>query len=737
MANFATASTSLEFNAILASCDEGLRTRLKELKIDQPLTFAHLVRESPGSEEAEAAYLRLAAGLTTDPLLKTPWARQCGKLHAVARGASADILHRIGGLSGYQVSADCDELRRQRKRSAEETDLKRLALHSLAHLPSEWRGKRYRRTQGLASEHAREEGERKERLRKGRQVAGLLLEAGLPYATSLADAASADDTTILRCCRGLRSKTLEQRVACWRPLRRYLLAHGEGPWPTSAEQLLDFLSLKAREGAARTTLPSLLSSLRFLEEAGELPEQQRLSRHPAVCNAVRELALQAEERARDDDRTKGRKQAPPLLLYLLVELERTVRDEHRPRFQRAFAWYRLFRHWAALRWDDTQALPPAKLERRSRGVFGLLERTKTSGPGKSMTVLPVFVSEEAYIRFPWLDTGLLLWVEGPLAFPRDYFLPLPTQNFDSCLHERARYTDSAGFSRALLASFARPDGSALLSPTACRYWTEHSDRAGLDSWCAALSVPEPERSFLGRWAAKGSTDSYVRTAVRVVENLQLLCAKHARAAATGGPDYFGEEHIMCDFRRYLVAAQAGEDWADLLISRLTLSDFSAPLRPLEDIQAATTAAVEILSPTMVANSDDEGEEEEEEDDKDLSGEMPAHGVEPEEVQAAARAVEAAAPERPHGFVVSKTKRGKFRRLHCVEACRLVPGVHYADYDVWGDVLPSEQDIDAVCTRCLPQGRLRPAPEEEASEASASSSSGEEGAPNQASEGATA
>ena len=146
-------------------------------------------------------------------------------------------------------------------------------------------------------------------------------------------------------------------------------------------------------------------------------------------------------------------------------------------------------------------------------------------------------------------------------------------------------------------------------------------------------------------------------------------------------------------------------------------------------QAATSsaAAVEMLSPTMVANSDDEGGDEDE-DEKDLSGEMLGHGIGLAEEQAAARSVESAVPERPHGFVVSKTKRGRFRRLHCVEACRLVPGVHYAEYDVWGDVLPGEQDIDAVCSRCLPQSRLLPAQEDEASEASSSSASGEEDGP---------
>ena len=86
-----------------------------------------------------------------------------------------------------------------------------------------------------------------------------------------------------------------------------------------------------------------------------------------------------------------------------------MRDEGRPVYHRTFAWYRLFRHWASLRWDDTQALLPFSLGRRARGVFVLLARTKTSGSGKTLTVLPCFVSEAAYVRRPWLDVGLILW----------------------------------------------------------------------------------------------------------------------------------------------------------------------------------------------------------------------------------------------------------------------------------------------------------------------------------------
>ena len=243
---------------------------------------------------------------------------QCVRLHAVALDAAPMVHARVAAVTGSQQSADIDEHRRSGRRALEQQDLNRLALHSVAHLPTEWRGKRYRRTQGQATEHARAEGEHKERLRKGKQVAGILVEANLPFAASLSRAAAVDETTFLRCCRGMRSKTLEQRVACWRPFRRYLLTQGLGPWPREPEHLLGYFELKVEEGLARTTLPSLVSSLRFLEEAGELPEDLRLPAHPAVKNAVREHSLTAEEQAQQASTAKARKQAPPLLLFLIL-----------------------------------------------------------------------------------------------------------------------------------------------------------------------------------------------------------------------------------------------------------------------------------------------------------------------------------------------------------------------------------------------------------------------------------
>ena len=76
-------------------------------------------------------------------------------------------------------------------------------------------------------------------------------------------------------------------------------------------------------------------------------------------------------------------------------------------------------------------------------------------------------------------------------------------------------------------------------------------------------------------------------------------------------------------------------------------------------------------------------------------------------------------------MVSKTKRGRFRRLHHLTECYLVPGVHYKEYDVWGNDCPKEADIDAVCSICLLRGLAQPPPEEEDVMPPSSSSSGEE------------
>ena len=509
---------------------------------------------------------------------------------------------------------------------------------------------------------------------------------------------------------------------------------GRPPFPRGHDDVLEYLGLHEQE-ASRTTAASLLAALRFLEEAGEVREEDRICRAPALANAA------SEARAQPTGSPAEKKQAPPNLLKVLAALERAVSEEDRPLYVRAFAWYRLLRHWSALRWDDTQALLPASLRRMARGVVGKLERTKTSGKGKALQILPVFVSDQAYIETPWLDAGLAIWLEAPFNFGRDYFLPLPDAKLQGVLRRRALYTDSAGVSVSLLGTLTEPDGTPLLPPGAARFWTEHSDRSGVDSWCAALGFDESERGFLGRWAARGSADTYVRTALRVCENLQKAAVRYARASFSNGPDYFGEESVLADLGAFLVRGGMSPADAAEAAAKLQSSDFSRDPALTLDCRQTAHAPVPEMGPLSVDDEDDDGDEDG--DDEEIAEEEPVPGAslgapvtpkagEPvaeeilkEEVAEAEKARRSAAEdEAPWGFVICMSRGGRHRRLHHVGSCWRVPGRHYKTFEVWGGIMPPLELLHSKCKDCFKVEEIvaRQGPEEDESEGSSSSSS---------------
>ena len=184
-------------------------------------------------------------------------------------------------------------------------------------------------------------------------------------------------------------------------------------------------------------------------------------------------------------------------------------------------------------------------------------RTKTSGADKKMAVLPIFLSDDAFVQKSRLRLGLALWTQGPLAFERDYFLPLPTVDFLDTCRKRARHSDSRHLSRSLLSALKTEAGEDLLLPEAVGFWTERSDRSGVDGWLATLGVDQSLRFFVGRWSKQGAADLYVRTSLRVTENLQKLAAAHAKDSFSGGADHFGEEHLLDQLRTYLRFSERG------------------------------------------------------------------------------------------------------------------------------------------------------------------------------------
>ena len=145
---------------------------------------------------------------------------------------------------------------------------------------------------------AREEAEDLALAKWSKEVLGLLLEArdNLPFAESVRNARGGiDGASVLRCCRGMRANTLKQRVTDWRPFRRWLIANGDGPFPTLPQQALDYLDAAWEGGAPCTFYKSFLSALGFFEAAGERRVEERLSSDPSIENAVGQLTAKRSQ----------------------------------------------------------------------------------------------------------------------------------------------------------------------------------------------------------------------------------------------------------------------------------------------------------------------------------------------------------------------------------------------------------------------------------------------------------
>ena len=192
------------------------------------------------SDATDGAILARARGIlqafgACDP--QDRWAGMLMFLCKVAMKEAPSAAQRTGAVSELQVSFDREALAREALELQQEKELKRSSLDHLAQLPTVWRGKRYRRREKATNDAERAEAYRQERDKEGRHVMALVLEAKLPFSRTL-ERVGPDDTAAQRCCLGLAPKSLRQRLACWRPVREFLLhAHGSsfrGPPTTSS-----------------------------------------------------------------------------------------------------------------------------------------------------------------------------------------------------------------------------------------------------------------------------------------------------------------------------------------------------------------------------------------------------------------------------------------------------------------------------------------------------------------------
>ena len=205
----------------------------------------------------------------------------------------------------------------------------------------------------------RAQAEQTERERWAKRLAAIIMDAELPAARA-AEKAKSPETVLLACARGRRANTLRARVLEWEKAARWpKAAHGTA-YPVELVQVLDFVSDRASEPCGRTCLTSFLTTLAFLEEVGGVPEQRRLSQDSLLKGLVEELTCQLSAGA------PATKKAPRHLTLTLAALELAVGDCSYPPFKRGVAWFKLVRHWASLRWDDTKGITSEAMTMSSR-----------------------------------------------------------------------------------------------------------------------------------------------------------------------------------------------------------------------------------------------------------------------------------------------------------------------------------------------------------------------------------
>ena len=574
--------------------------------------------------------------------------------------------------------------------------------------PGRYRTRRAAQAAAVTGPTARADAENAARTRWKGELADLILEAGGPLVEATRHAAD-QRAALGLAAGGRRAATLEKRVRVWRRVRSWCVGMYGRPYPAGASQALDYAQARIDEPCGLSTLQALSSTFAFMETCCGRQQGMRFTDTVQYQEFMREM-----EAGLAGGGGKSVRRAPRFPLCIIAGLEREVVDTEAPRFYRAFAWWELLSVWASLRFDDSRGLAPATVVLTVRGREAELVRTKTTGPGKPVPVVPVIVAYGAYLcRADWLAVGWRLWQEmAPMV--RDHLLLAPAADLDGVGNTELRYDESARLLRGLLAGLVREgEACGAVMEEYLALFTQHSGRCWLPSMAALLGVGGSDLDYLGRWRPSTSK-TYVRTALQVVANIQTRVAEQVRRElADGQAELLGEDAAYLELRKELL--RRGRDlqqieqqealfraWTSrVLISPVHDEDPQAPVEDVEDFgeeDPASDATPDDAEPGFVpagpggavARGSDEPAEVLPIEDPPLAPSSPA------KVLVSLEGILA------DGYVVSISKK-KWRRLHRIGGCTRHPGVHYLEFELLGRARPTYDMYDDHCRQCWREG----------------------------------
>ena len=249
----------------------------------------------------------------------------------------------------------------------------------------------------------RQQLEDRERTKWAARLAGIISAARLPAALDTAGQLC-ELGELKRSSKGRRSSTLKAHVRYCEGFLVWLSIATGLLWPSSPRDVIKYLEMRSEEPCGRTVPGTIQRALIFVESAGEVAACDTVATHPSVINLLEELSTSLGTAVR------SKRKAWQLPVSMVIFWECVVCDTEAETFVRGFAWFKLVKLWTGMRWSDTVGLPPSSLRLDKRGLAGVLDRTKTTGAGKRVEQLCIYVSFCAFLEHcNWLEIGFQLW----------------------------------------------------------------------------------------------------------------------------------------------------------------------------------------------------------------------------------------------------------------------------------------------------------------------------------------
>ena len=280
-------------------------------------------------------------------------------------------------------------------------------------------------------------------------MVAFLVEAQLPVC-EIADKTSDPQAILERSFGSRRLRTLRSRARAWRKVASWMTIFKGYSFPQHVPDMLDYLLFLQQEGVSKGQVDGVAASLSVLEDAGQVSEGSRISSHRLWIQALKACISELEQGA------KPVRKAPPLSVAMVLALEEFVVEEENPLYARAIAWVTLVCVWACMRVSDLEGLAPGRITVNHRGLRGFLTRTKTTGPGKQVREVPVFIARNVSLSgADWLKVGWKLWSDLGQS-SRDYFVFVSKPDMSEPVMKYASVEKVASYMRYVMAMLRKP-----------------------------------------------------------------------------------------------------------------------------------------------------------------------------------------------------------------------------------------------------------------------------------------